>query len=118
MPKYSFKCDACERVVKRYVKSTVLEAECECGAVMRRLLPNLNGASEVTETVNPTTGMRWKQDQQEMIKERRDDYFWKVEVPRLVNSGTYSMETILERGWIYFDDARRMHIYTKPPQKR
>jgi hypothetical protein len=81
-------------------------------------LPTLVGASEVRETVNAGTGVRWKQDQPDMIKQRHDEYFWSHEVPRLVASGTYSVQTMVEQGWIWFDDNKQMQVYAKPPHRR
>jgi len=39
-------------------------------------------------------------------------------VPRLVNSGTYGLDTMLENEWIWVDDNDKIHIYDKPPCDR
>jgi len=49
---------------------------------------------------------------------RSDNYFWSVEVPRLVNTGTYSIETMIENDWISVDDKGNIQINTRPPKKR
>ncbi len=79
-------------------------------------MPKLVGATEVRETVDHMTNSKHKQDQKALIRERNEEYFWKVEVPRLVQ--TYSVQTCLEEGWIWLDDKGQAHIYDKPPHKR
>jgi hypothetical protein len=85
---------------------------------MERLLPKLNGGSSVSEVVNKYTGQTQKQDQSIMVKERQAKYYWSVEVPRMVASGTYGVDTMLEQGWIWFDDKKQMRVHTKPPHER
>lgn len=89
-----------------------------CGMDMLRKLPTLSGQSDVHETVDSYTGTIQREDQRKIIEKRRDDYYWTVEVPRLVNSGTYSVETMLEQGWIYLDEKQQIQINNKPPSKR
>ena len=101
------------------VSSSVFHIKCaNCEAEMNRQLPSLNGPAEVRETIDKLSGVEWKQDQKEILKGRRDDYYWSVEVPRMVNSGKYSAETMLENGWIYIDDKGQVHTHTKPPGRR
>ncbi len=83
---------------------------------MDRALPNIK-APQVTENVDKHFGKSWKQDQKELLKERKADYFWSVEVPRLVNSGIYSLETMLENQWVYYDEKGNLCTRTKPPEK-
>jgi hypothetical protein len=85
---------------------------------MARNHPTLNGPSNVTEVVDKYTGIKQRTDQSLDIKQRKDEYYWTVEVPRLVNSGTYSVETMLENGWIIIDDNHQIKIQNKPPHKR
>ena len=89
-----------------------------CVIPATRQLPILNGPSSVTEVINKYTGTTWRPNQKEEVKQRRDEYYWSVEVPRLVNSGTYSMETMLENQWIWLDDNGQIHTHTKPPNLR
>ena len=84
---------------------------------MKRQLPKIS-TPDITEVVDHTTGATAKQDQSTMMKERRDKYFWSVEVPRLVASGVYGADTMLENGWIYFDEHEQMQVHTKPPHER
>ncbi len=117
MPKYTFKCDN-GHTVQKYTSSSVTDFPCKaCDAIMVRQMPKIQ-SSDVSETVDKYTGTEWKADQREMVKQRRDEYYWSVEVPRLVNSGTYSIETMLENGWIYIDDKEQVQINTIPPHKR
>lgn len=117
MPKYTFECGACKSTVQKFVAVDKKTAKCRCGNGMNRKMPKLSGHAQVTETVDKYTNRKWKQDQEDILEERKADYFWSVEVPRFVNSGTYSIETMLEMGWIYFNDKEEVQIRTKPPQK-
>jgi hypothetical protein len=45
----------------------------------------------------------------------KEDYFWEVEVPRLVQ--TYSTETCIENGWLKYNDKGEL-VINKPPKKR
>lgn len=118
MPKYSFKCPVCDNTTQKYVASSTLFLDCsKCSSKMRRQMPRISN-TDVTETVNKYTGLKHKQDHSTIMNARKDEYYWTVEVPRMVASGTYSLETMLENGWVYFDDKKQMHIQNKPPHKR
>ena len=117
MPKYTFECSDCDYIVQRIVPVKTKTLHCKCGKEMKRRLPVLAGSTQVNEVVDKTTGKRWKQDQTEILEERKEDYYWSIEVPRMVNSGKYSIETMLEMGWIYFDDKEDIKVRTKSPQK-
>jgi hypothetical protein len=118
MAKYRFKCEKCSQEVEKYVPPLVEEVSCSCGDTMHRQMPTLNGPATVRETVDKYTGNTWIADQSEIIADRKAKYYWSVEVPRLVNSGTYSLQTMLEQGWVSVDDAGKIHINDKPPEKR
>jgi hypothetical protein len=81
---------------------------------MHRQLPNIGG-QEVRETVDVLTNTKWKQDQQEILKKRREEHFWNVEVPRLVQ--TYSLETCLKEGWLVYNEKGEL-VVGKAPNKR
>jgi hypothetical protein len=85
---------------------------------MDRQMPSLNGPANVREVIDKNTGITWTDGQQDMVKERREEYYWTIEVPRFVSSGTYSLKTMLENQWITVDDAGKIHINNKPPNKR
>lgn len=85
---------------------------------MIRQLPTLNGPSKVTEVIDKYTGTTWMKDQREEIKSRHDHYYWSVEVPRMVQSGTYSVETMLDNKWIWIDDNNQIRVHTKSPENR
>lgn len=85
---------------------------------MVRLMPTLAGKAQVNETVDKYAGRVWQDDQRESIKERKDKHYWEVEVPRMVNSGTYSLETMLEMGWVYLNDKGEICVNNKPPSRR
>ena len=118
MPKYTFLCSECGSSTQRYVSRKTRELDCACGAKMLRQVPRLSGPPEVKETVDKFFNVQLPQDHKEQIRERSDEYYWSVEVPRLVNSGKYSLETMLEMGWVYFDEKNQLQVQTKPPSKR
>jgi hypothetical protein len=82
---------------------------------MNRDLPQLSGAAQVTELVDTYTGVSLDQNHNALIKDRRDQYYWEVEVPRLIQ--TMSPETCLENGWLVYDDKGDL-VINKPPSKR
>jgi hypothetical protein len=119
MPKYTFVCSECGASDQRYVPKLVKEIECSiCSKLAIRQLPTLNGPSSVTEVIDKYTGITHRRDQKEEVTARKEEYFWTVEVPRFVASGTYSLETMLENGWVWVDDNLQVHIHNKPPHRR
>jgi len=118
MPKYTFKCSLGHEIQK-YVDTSVKAFPCEhscCSAVMERQLPKLSGKASVTETVDSHTGVKWGDDHVKEIDDRKRTYYWEVEVPRMVNSGTYSLETMLENKWVYYDDKGNLITRIRPPE--
>ena len=116
MSKYSYKCSNCDRIVQQYNSKRVQQIVCKsCGKTMLRQMPTIH-ETQVEETVNKMTNTRWKKDQKEMVQERKQDYYWKQVVPRLVE--THELQTILENEWGYIDDNGQLKIYDKPPHKR
>ena len=117
MAKYTYYCNMCDKEEERIVTDRDRLITCSCGIQMIKMMPRLSPAT-TTEVVNSHTKQEHIKDQDIMVKARRDEYYWKVEVPRLVASGTYSVETMLENGWITIDDSKQIVIQTKPPHKR
>ena len=115
MPKYNFTCTKCLTKTHKYVSINVETITCECGEVMSRDLPNTNSPTEVRELVDPYTNRTWGKDHESVMKNRREDHYWEVEVPRLVEK--YSLETCLEQGWLIYNDKGEL-IINKPPSKR
>jgi hypothetical protein len=115
MPKYRFLCSECSNEL---MKITSIETEvvkcCVCNGDARRQLPNIGG-QQVNETVNSYTNTTVNQNQTEILAKRRDDHYWEVEVPRLVEK--YSIETCLENQWLVYNDKGELTI-NKPPSKR
>jgi len=116
MAKYKFKCLSCEKEQMCYGNLADMAPKC-CNKNMEMQMPNLV-SQQTTEVVDSYTNKSWVENQPKMIEERSTDYFWSVEVPRLVQSGIYALETMLENDWVYFDDKNEMQINTKPPNKR
>jgi hypothetical protein len=79
-------------------------------------MPNLSGLKN-TETVDKFTNKKRVENQEDILKERKADHYWEQVVPKLVESGTYSLETMLEQGWVYYNEKNELVTRTKPPQK-
>ena len=103
MPKYTFICEGCSHSKQIYASSTIIESECTCGFKMRRQLPKLRGL-KTTETVDKFTNQQHITDHKEILHTRKEDYYWSVEVPKMVNSGTYALDTMLEKQWVYYNE--------------
>lgn len=117
MPKYTFQCSSCNVRTQKYTNQSVKDIVCpECFAMAERLLPAISGA-KTNETVDKLFNRKHVSDQKNIIKERKLDYYWEVEVPNLVNSGVYSIETMLEQGWVFYNEKNELVTRTKPPEK-
>lgn len=115
MPKYRFTCSKCFSTIERITSNKTQEMVCSsCGQNMKRELP-LSGSQQVTEIVDAYTGTKHLQDQDELLKKRREDHYWEVEVPRFVEK--YSIQTCLEEGWLVYDDKGEL-VIPKAPSKR
>lgn len=118
MPKYTFRCE-CGHFSIKYTPKNKNVLRCpKCKGTMNREMPTLNGPCDKKELVNPFLNSKRIDNQTEIIEARRLKHYWEVEVPKMVNSGIYGLDTMLEKGWVYFDDNGHMHIYTKPPSER
>lgn len=116
MPKYVFVCTSCRAETSKYVPVSKETIECSiCGSTMERQLPKIDTPVQVREIVDPYTNKRWTKDQEELLKERREQYYWEVEVPRLIEK--YSLQTCLEEGWLTYNDKGEL-VINKPPSKR
>ena len=82
---------------------------------MNRQPPNV-GKSELKELADKYTNMHLPPDNDEIIKQRKLDHYWAVEVPRLVNE--HPLELSLQEGWMYYDESGKLQVQTKPPHKR
>jgi len=116
MPKYTFKCHNCGSEAVRYVPASIEQVECtKCPAPMFRELPVISGSPEVKETIDSYTGVQHNQDHDQMVKDRHEQYYWEVEVPRLVQK--YSLEASLENKWLVYNEKGEL-VINKPPSKR
>lgn len=116
MPKFTFLCDSCKKSIQKTVSLETRQCQCECGNQMNRQLPNLRGI-KTTELVDKFMGKSLVEDQDLLQKERMLDFYWKYEVPKMVKSGIYSIETMVEKNWIYLDEKQQVVIRTKPLEK-
>lgn len=116
MPKYNFTCAKCGLSLQKFTNVSSKTIPCECGEEMDRKMPNISGM-KVSEVVDKYTNKKHFADQKEIIQERKLDYYWEKLVPEMVNSGTYTIETMLEKGWVYYDEKHNLITRNKPPQK-
>lgn len=115
MPKYVFVCSVCEKSESKYVSRTTSQSTCSsCKNVTERKLPNI-AQQQVNETIDQYTGVKRDQNHVENIKDRRDEHYWNVEVPRFVQH--YSTETCIENGWLVYNEKGEL-VINKPPSKR
>lgn len=117
MPKFMFFCAACENEQAFYVPSSVTTKKCTKCTVgdMQRQLP-VTLAPEVKELVDSYTNVHLPPDNKEILEARRSEYFWKVEVPRLVNE--YPLDECLKQGWLMYNEKGELVLQNKPPHKR
>lgn len=116
MPKYNFDCESCNYSTHRYVSTSITVLDCpKCGKSMIRQLPHISGNTEVREVVDAYTNTKWSKDHEAVIKKRKEDHYWEIEVPRLVEK--YSVETCLEQGWLIYNDKGEL-VINKPPSRR
>ncbi len=117
MPKYTFQCTSCDNKKQVFTSLKTKTIACEkCQAEMNRQMPVLAGSSEIRETVDSHVGVSWTENQQKLVSDRKQTFYWEIEVPKMVNSGVYSLETMLENRWVYYDDHGNLVTRTKPPQ--
>lgn len=116
MPKYTYNCE-CGKSIQMFASVKDKTQTCECGKQMKRQMPKLK-APKVTEVVDKYSNKKHIQDQKEILNERKLDYYWSVEVPKMVNSGVYALDTMLEKDWVYYDEKGNLVTRTKPPQKQ
>lgn len=110
MAKYRFQCEKCLIIFERYTSSSTEVLPCkECGSSSKRLFPNI-GSKQVTELVDPFLNIRHEEDQRKQLESRRIEHFWEKEVPRLIESGIYSTETMLAEGWVVYNEKNELVI--------
>lgn len=117
MPLYRFACPHCESLEQKITDISTDKIVCHhCGKDAIRQMPILKGIKS-TEVVDKYTGKKHVEDHKEKISERKADYYWSVEVPKLVDSGIYELGTMLQQGWVYYNEKNELVTRTKPPQK-
>jgi hypothetical protein len=82
--------------------------------MMKRQLPG-SGSQQVREVVDSFTNTRQTPDVKAENLARKTEYFWEIEVPRLIQ--TYSLATCLDEKWLIYDDKGNL-VINKPPSKR
>lgn len=116
MAKYTFACEKCGTTKQMYTSSSTKQCQCDCGGDMSRQMPKIRGI-QTNELIDKYSNKSLPADHKEVLAERKEDYYWSVEVPKMVNSGTYGLDTMLERNWVYYDEKHNLITRTKPPQK-
>ena len=117
MPKYTFKCTRCQNTEMKMTPAKWKTCPCpKCNGIMKKQVPVISKSSS-RETVDKLRNKTMFEDQEAILKQRSEDYFWKVEVKRLVNSGIYPVSQMLDNGWVYFDEHNKMHIRERDPKR-
>jgi len=114
MAKNRYKCKKCGSEEMRY--SSLSDFSCSCGGLKVRQMPRLSGHAQVNETVDKARNVKHKQDQKKILSDRKSEYYWSVEVPKMVASGVYSLETMLEMRWVYYNEKGELCTRTAPPE--
>lgn len=114
MPKYTFHCDVCGKSKQIFTSVSTKETSCDCGSDMLRQMPNI-AVQRVTEVMDSYTNTTRDQDHNNLMKTRRDDHYWDVEVERLIH--TCSTETCIENGWLVYNEKGEL-VKGKAPHKR
>lgn len=116
MPQYRFLCKKCKKEVTKIVPTTWDFIPCECGGAMEKQLPILKKVV-TKEKVDTNRNIDWIDNQEKILEDRSLEHYWKVEVKRLVQSGSYSIKEMMENGWIYIDEYGNQQIRNTPPNK-
>lgn len=118
MPKYTYACPSCQATEQKFASLGDKTQECPfCHSTMYRQMPKIK-SPKVTEVVDKYSNKKHVEDQEAVLKERKLDYYWSVEVPKMVDSGIYALDTMLEKGWVEFNEKGELVTITKPPGKR
>ena len=117
MPRYTFSCPNGHQF-QAFAQINEQALACKiCSAISTRLLPKLSDKTDLKEKVDSFTGIQRAPDQKDLVESRNKDHYWQIEVPRLVNSGTYSIQSMLEYGWVYYNDKGQIQIRDHPPNR-
>lgn len=117
MPKFRYLCShlPCANELERYASPSQTQVECpKCHQPMNQQFPG-SGSQVVREVVDDFTNVRTASDEKAQNQARKTEYFWEVEVPRLIQ--TYSLETCLQEKWLTYNDKGEL-VVNKPPSKR
>lgn len=116
MPKYTFQCTKCGHKKAAYANADTRSVRCQsCNSLAVRLPPSTNKAN-VTELIDPYSGVHLSPEYRNEMDQRSLDHFWAVEVPRLV--GEYPEAECIANGWLYRNEKGELCIQTKPPNRR
>jgi hypothetical protein len=114
MAKNRYKCNKCDKEIMKY--SSITNYPCDCGGDFKRQMPTLSGRVQVNETVDKYRNVKHKQDQKKVINDRKVTHYWTIEVPKMVASGIYELETMLEMNWVYYNEQGKLCTRTSPPE--
>ena len=116
VPKYTYVCTTCNLEIQKFASIKDKYTPCDCGETMNRKMPNLS-PPKVTEVIDKYSGTKHIEDQDKVREARKLDYYWKHEVPKMVDSGVYGLDTMIEQGWVFYDEKHNLITRTKPPQR-
>ena len=111
----TYRCKKCDNLIVLPTKEK--DVLCSCGS-KTKLVPKKmpTGFSSVkTEKVQKYTNVDQIDNLAEEKTKRKLVSYWTEDVPRLVASGTYSLETMLKKDWVYYDAKGNLTIRNSPP---
>ena len=110
MPQFIFKCKKCKKEIKKVCSLKCKTTFCpDCKGAMVRQMPK-SSKTTVKETVDSVTGISHFDNQEALLEETNKKHFYENDVPRLVASGKYTIEQMIEFDWIFFDIYGTMQI--------
>lgn len=115
MAKYRFKCTPCDKTYTKYANPNQKITCDTCGLELGRLPPSVSKAN-LTELIDPYSGVHLSPDHKDEINQRSLDHFWSVEVKRLC--AEYSPDECIHQGWAFLDEQGKFCVHDKPPNRR
>jgi hypothetical protein len=81
MPKYSYKCNKCDKIIKKildYKKSDII-FQCDCGGEMHRDL-TLASVPTILDTVDKWRNVRQRKDLEKRLRKRAKEHFLRTKL--------------------------------------
>lgn len=112
MPKYTYKCASCDKIILEYREAKFRDLEKICGdyiagkyceGTMARQLPNLMEPT-ILEKIDTHRNIKHRKDQDKRVRERAKKHFREVEMSELIE--TVGEEKAKKFGWITKDGKK------------